>query len=425
MNMHIAQAMDGLGDTKATEAFLRTSLAKDGAALGDANASVAEQWVLLGWTLGVQTRYDDADHAFARGVAAYKALYGDDGFDVGHAYNEWSLMQARANRIDAAEKSAREAARIYAKTIAPTHRKALSSQNSLLVLMERRGRIVDALPQREKLTALAATPGATTPRQLAYYYAWLGHDYSHLGRYDDAEAALRKSLDLAAREAGGANDRAGDNTARRELGVLRVVTGRYDDAERALRDALAQALASQPPDESTARAIKGSLGDLLRLEGRRDEALQLLREATVFPESLSATNAWRPILLAQRCEAELDVGDVGGASATCAQALDHAGKAYPADDFRSAFARYAAARVALAQGRNADAETLSRTALRLRSPPHPDTHPRVLEAEVALQQALAAQGRHDEARRLRGSIEPRLAGANPYFAELRRRLAAD
>ena len=425
MNMHIAQAMDGLGDAQATEAFLRASLAEDGAALGDANASVAEQWILLGWTLGVQARYDDADAAFARGAAAYRALYGDDGFDVGHAYSEWSIIQARANRIDAAEKSAREAARIYAKTLAPTHRKALSSQNTLLVLMERRGHIVDALPQREKLTTLATTPGVTTPRQLAYYYAWLGYDYSQVGRYDEAEAALRKALDLAALGEGGANDRAGDNAARRELGVIRVLTGRYDDAERVLRDALARALASQPPDEGSARAIKGSLGDLLRLEGRRDEALQLLREATVFPDNASATNAWRPILFAQLCEAELDAGAIDDADASCTQALGFARKAYPADDFRNAFALYAGARVASARGHADQAEPLLREALRLRSPPHPATHPRVLEVEVALQQALASRGDRAAARTLRSGIEPRLQGANPYLATLRSRLAAD
>jgi len=423
MHMHIAQAMDGLGDRKASEAFLRDSLAEDRAALGDKNASVAEEWVLLGWTLGQLERFDEADRAFASGVAAYKSLYGDDGFDVGHAYNEWSLVQSKANRIDDAEKSAREAVRIYEKTVGPTHRKTLSERHALLALMERRGHVVDALPEREKLTALAATPGLTTPRQLAYYYQWLGYDYAQVSRYDDAEAALRKSLVLAA-QGGGAYDRLGDNVARRELGVIRVVSGRYADAEAVLRDALAQALAPQPPDMSTARAIKGSLGDLLRLAHRNDEALGLLREATDFPATLSPAHSWRPILLAQRSEAELEAGDIAAAQASAAQSLDYAKKAYPADDFRNAYALYASARIALAQQRGGDAEAPLREALRLRSPPFPADHPSVLEVEVALAQSLAMQHKDAEARALREHIGPLLAAPLPYNADLRARLGA-
>lgn len=424
MHMHIAQAMDGLGKPAETEAFLRASLAEDTAILGDANPSVAEQWVLLGWTLGLLNRFDEADAAFTRGVAAYKGLYGNDGFDVAHAFNEWSIVQARATRIDEAEASAREAARIYALTVGPRHRKTLSIEHSLLALMERRGHVVEALPRRETLTALVAEPGATAPRQLANYYTWLGYDYAQVGRYDDAEATLRKSFEISAREPGSAGDRSGDNIARREYGVVHIVTGRFDAAETILRDALAQALAQDPPDKGSARAISGSLGDLLRLRGRLDEALVLLREATDFAPNLSPSNPWRPILLAQRSEAELDAGDVDAARSSATQSLEFADKAYPADDFRRAFALYAAARVALAGQRGADAEPLLRRALGLRSPPHPATDPRVLEVEVALVQALAAQGKRDEAERLRHMLGARLVGASPYLILLRKRLAA-
>ncbi len=422
MHTRIAQAMDGLGKPKETEVHLRASLAEDSARLGEVHAAVAEQRVLLGWTLGLQGRFDEADVEFRRGVDAYTALYGPDGYDVGHAWNEWSLIQARATRIDAAEASAREAARIYALTVGPRHRKTLSIEHSLLALMERRGRVVEALPRREALTAIVAEPGVVEPRQLANYYSWLGSDYAQVGRYGDADAMFGKSFAISEREPGSAGDRSGDNIARREYGLIRIVTGRYAEADSILRDALGKALAQQPPDQGSARAIRGSLGEMLRLAGQLDEARDMLREATTFAPNLSATNAWRPILLAQRSEAELDAGDVGAARASAEEALSFADRAYPADDFRRGFALFAAARVALAESRHAAAEPLLRQALALRSPPHPATHPRVLEVEVALVQSLAAQDKHDEAKSLRATLASRLAGNHPYHILLRKRL---
>jgi serine/threonine-protein kinase len=422
LHVHVAQALDGKGDAAETERFLRASLAQDQAALGDNDKSVAEQWVLLGWTLGMLSRYDESDDAFGHGIAAYRTLYGDDGFDLGHALNEQSLVQARANRIDAAERSVREAVRIYHATVGPNHRKTLAAEHNLLALMERRGRIVEALPQREQIAARAAGPGISTPRQLAFHYQWLGYDYAQVGRYDDAEAALHKSLALG-EQASGRRDDIADNTARRELGAMRITAGRYDDAESVLREALAIALAQQPADLGNARALKGLIGELLRLRHRNVAALAALREATDFPASLSATDMWRPITLAQRSEAELDAGDAAAAEASASSALDHAHRAYPADDFRNAFALYALARACLARGAPQRAESLLREALKLRSPPHPATHPRVLEVEVALVQALAAQDKQVEASTLRARIEPLLRQAPPpYSADLEARL---
>lgn len=420
-HMHIAQALDGKGDAVQTEKFLRASLAQDRAAIGDDDKSVAEEWILLGWTLGVLARFDEAQDAFDHGIASYKRLYGNDGFDVGHAFNELSIVQAKANRIDDAKASTREALRIYRITIGATHRKTLSVEHGLLALSERYGRIPEVLAQREALVARAASPGVSTPLELARHYSWLGFDYAQVGRYDDAEAALQKSLELGGK-GGSTYDRTSANAVRRELGLLRVTAGRYDEAESVLREALALAL-SEPPDATTARAIKGSLGDLLRLRGHHDEALALLREASDFPPDTASTSMWRPILIAQRSEAELDAGDAAVALASAQQALEFAAQAYPVDDFRRGFALYALARAQLAATKPGDAEALLREALKLRQPPFPVTHPRILEVEVALVQALAGQGKAAEAQAARARIEPLLLqSSHPYCAELRARL---
>jgi serine/threonine-protein kinase len=151
--------------------------------------------------------------------------------------------------------------------------------------------------------------------------------------------------------------------------------------------------------------------------------LALLREAADYPSDTAPTSMWRPIVVAQRSEAELDAGDAAAALASARQALDFATRAWPADDFRRGFPLFALARAELAAETSADAEPLLREALRLRRPPFPDSHPRVLEVEVALVEALAAQGRHAEAQALRARIEPLLRKPPlPYSTVLLARL---
>jgi serine/threonine-protein kinase len=85
----------------------------------------------------------------------------------------------------------------------------------------------------------------------------------------------------------------------------------------------------------------------------------------------------------------------------------------------------ALARANLALGHASEAAPLLRETLAACSPPYPPNDPRVLEIKVALVNALDALGRADEARTLRGNLEPLLkASASPYLADLRQQLAA-
>jgi tetratricopeptide (TPR) repeat protein len=181
--------------------------------------------------------------------------------------------------------------------------------------------------------------------------------------------------------------------------------------------------ARETPEPLKLKALQVSLGDLLRLQHRGNEALALLQEATTLTTPLPDDNPWRPLALARLSEAQLDSGDATAAAATAQSALEYSRKAFMADHSRNGFALYALARAQLALGRAALAEPLLREALKVRSPPHPATHPRVLEGEVALAQALAAQGKREQAQALATQIKPRLqASASPYAADLLVRL---
>jgi hypothetical protein len=82
------------------------------------------------------------------------------------------------------------------------------------------------------------------------------------------------------------------------------------------------------------------------------------------------------------------------------------------------------ARADLALDRACEAEPLLREALAARSPPYPDSDPRV-EVRIALVNALAELGDLDEAHALTTEIDPLLkTSSSPYAADLRTRLAS-
>jgi serine/threonine-protein kinase len=86
---------------------------------------------------------------------------------------------------------------------------------------------------------------------------------------------------------------------------------------------------------------------------------------------------------------------------------------------------FALARAKLALERAAEAEPLLREALAVRSPPLRADDLRVLEVKASLALALAMLGRADEARALRGEIEPLLsASPSPYAKDLVARFAS-
>jgi hypothetical protein len=104
--------------------------------------------------------------------------------------------------------------------------------------------------------------------------------------------------------------------------------------------------------------------------------------------------------------------------------MSYARKAIPAHHLWLGVHLFAQARARMAIERPAEAESLLREALAVRSPPHPADDPRVLEVKVALVNALTAQRKNDEARALTAEITPLLEASNsPYATDLLARLA--
>lgn len=200
--------------------------------------------------------------------------------------------------------------------------------------------------------------------------------------------------------------------------------GLYAQSDAVFGEALAVSLEHGSNTSSQTCQLRHGIGQNLRLEHRYAEAIEQLRALTrdeCMP-SESDIDIWRPQVLADLSQAQLDNGDAAAAYATATQALEYGHKALR-DSYLLAIPLFAMARAALALERASEAEPLLRQALALRGAVHPANDPRLVEVKVSLFNALKAQKKDDETRALSDEIEPLLsASTTPYAADLRARL---
>jgi len=417
-----ASALVRKGDASA-ERYLRASLAGDEKALGANNPSVADQEVQLGNLLARHGRFDEAEASFRRAIAAFTATYGAVSNGVAHALNEMSNMLEDKGDLAGAEAALNEALRIRMATVGPDHHDTIAVESNLFWLIEYEGRYEEAVPRRLALLDRATRAGQLHEQDRATVLASLGKDYRELGRFDDAVATLRDAVAVVDRLEGSGSMIAAP--IRRQLGLAEMLTGDYAAAERTLRATLEVMRAHDPPTTPTLNFLRADIGKLLRLQHKVAESLAELVAANEALAKISTpTNMSRPLALSELALTEIEAGDVEAASRTADDALDYARKAYPANHYMLGLPLFAVGSARLAAGRAGDAEPLLREALRVRTPPHPESDPRVLEVKVALVAALTRLGERDEAQRLRTQVEAELRTLRtPYGADLRRRLA--
>ena len=205
-----------------------------------------------------------------------------------------------------------------------------------------------------------------------------------------------------------------------------MLAGNYEQAEETLRASFAIELRHGSPTSQWVNLARGNLGNLMRLQHRFPEALHELDSAVsaVLTQPVNEANPWIAPLMAQLSEAALDAGDLVKARSAAAKALSTArGVAHP-DSPRLPAPLFAMARVQLADGNAHAAELLLREALAIRNKWLPEHDPRILELNVALAQACAAQGRIEEAGAMATHLRVALQGStSPYATDLRARLA--
>ncbi|HEV7491001.1 MAG TPA: tetratricopeptide repeat protein, partial [Rhodanobacteraceae bacterium] len=419
----IAVSLHGQDNSKEAEPFLRNALETDRSIYGDRHEAVLDDWLELGDELTELSRFDEAISALQNAVALARELHGPIHSTVANALQELSGTMGYAGKYAESERLQREALEVFEKVYGPEHHETVTARGNLYWTLEREGRYQEALKSRlETLPGMEQRP-ATRPEAIAAYWTSIGGDYSKIGRLDEAEAALRKSLAIWAKLQG-SNDEWDSADPLLTLADILRWQGRLAEAEATMRHAIAIEEKHEPPSSGWLNRDRSSLGDILRLEHRYDEAL---RETSA---ALAARGGAKPdpiqcVIVARLSLAQLEAGDPATARATASDSVTMARAVFPHGHLNLSTPLFALGRADLATGHADDAEPLLREAIAVRSPPFPAEDPRVLEVKVALVNALDALGRADEARELRAEIEPPLkASASSYAADLRTQLKA-
>ena len=422
----IASAHIEKGDLAEAEARLRRSLERDATELGAHSEAVAESWILLGNVLGRTERLDEGEQAFRNGIAILRALFGNDSYHVAHALNELSSLLSDKNDFEGAEAALRQSLDVRLRTVGEDHRDTFVVRHNLLVLQETLGRIAEALPERLALLRRAeASGGRVTRRTMASYYLATGRDLRDVGQFNAAVPMLQEAIEAFGETLGPTTDIAVSSW--RSLGTTLTLAGRYDEAEASLRKAAAIQAGRKEDPALRQASVDLDLGNLLRLRHRMEEALPLLESAVrAFDDGAFPSSTLRPAALAALSEARLDLGDAAAARADAVAAVDSARANLPPRHFLIAAPLHALARAELSLGHAQAAEPLLQEALDLRMATHAADDPRTLEVQVARVTMLHALGRHADAESVRAAIEPMLATSrSPYSADLRARLRAD
>ena len=418
----IGSALAKKGDSKSAEEFLRSSLDEDRAALGENDPAVADQWVQLGNLFARHGRFDESEAAFRRAIGSFSAIYGGSSNGVAHTLNEMSNMLEDKGDLAGAERALNEALQIRMATVGPDHHDTIAVESNLLWLMEYEGRYEEALPKRLALIDRASRAGQLHEQDRATVLASVGKDYRELGRFDEAVATLREAVAIIDQSAG--PESLIGAPLRRQLGLAQMIAGDYAGADATLHAALEALRTHDPPTSPTLNLVRADIGKLRRLQHRIAESLTELEAANqILAAKANPTDMSRPLALAELASTQLEAGDTDSAAKSAYEALNIARKAYPPKHYMLGVPLYAMARIRNALGHHQEAESLLREALDVRSPPHPRSDPRVLEAKIELIDVLTQLGKTDEARAMRTDIASDLRALRaPYGEDLRSRL---
>jgi len=418
----VAESLHGQDNSKDAEPILRDALAHDRARYGDRHQFVINDWIDLGAVLNELSRFDEAAEALRTAADLARAVHGPIHSSVANALQELAASQGYAGDVAGSERTQREALEIFEKVFGPEHRETMIARGNLLWSIERQGRYEEAVQGRLATMKILEQLSTTRPDAIASAYTALGNDYFKLGRFDEAEASVRKAL-AAWAKLQGSNEEWDSADPMVVLADILRWHGRYAESEAMMRHAIDIEQKHEPPSSGWLNRDRSTLGDVLRQEHRYAEALR---------ESSAAMDARRdakpdPIqcmLLSRLSLAQLDAGDAALAQKTAADSVAMARDVFPPKHLNLSTPLLALGRADLALGHADKAEPLLREAIATRSPPFPDDDPRVLEIKVPLINALLALGRNEESRALRGEVEPLLkASPSPYIRGLAAELA--
>jgi tetratricopeptide (TPR) repeat protein len=269
------------------------------------------------------------------------------------------------------------------------------------------------------------------PAVQAELYQTLGNMYQKLGKYDQADALLRSSLDRRKSIAGSDSQEVADSLV--ALGALRLDQGQLAEAERLVREGLVIDQRRLPPQDASRTKATSALGRIQEERGAYDEAVKTLDETIRLQSAKNENTTDLSESINELATAHYYLGHFALADSLYRRALAMDRQLYGAVHPRVADDFYDMGLVQHDLGDNRQAEQDYRQALAIKQSWYGTEHPDTALIMAAVGQALVYQGRYDEAavflqdalatqERIFGKVHPQVAmGLNVLgLLELRR-----
>ncbi len=269
------------------------------------------------------------------------------------------------------------------------------------------------------------------PEVQADLFQTLGNMYQKLGKYDQADALLRSSLDRRRSLAGPDSQDVGDSLV--AMGALRLDQGQLADAERLVRQGLAIDRKRLPPRDPSILKAQSALGRILEERGVYNDAVKLLDQTIQLQSANNQITTDLSESTNELATAHYYLGHFAQADSLYKRALAIDRQLYGAVHPRVADDFYDMGLVQHDLGKDRQAEQDYREALGIKQSWYGKEHPDTALIMAAVGQALVYQGRYDEAapvlqealgiqERIFGKVHPQVAmGLNVLgLLELRR-----
>ncbi|MEM9598335.1 MAG: tetratricopeptide repeat protein, partial [Acidobacteriota bacterium] len=261
------------GKVDEAEAYHRRSLAGFRRLRGHAHVVTLNSAQNLASVLVKTGKTDEAEQLHRESLGAKRRLLGDDHPSTLTSIANFGSLLDRRGQASESEAHLREALLGRRRVLGPEHPQTLVSINNLATLLRKRGQLDEAEAlAREVLEAFQRTFGAEHRNTLRCQRS-LGQVLREQGRFDEAEFLLGKALEAQRRTLG--DDHPDTLLTMGATGDLFQKWGKPGDAEPYYREVLAGYRQVHGEDHPKTVRNRESLANVLRRQGRLEEAARL------------------------------------------------------------------------------------------------------------------------------------------------------
>jgi len=275
----------------------------------------------LGSTLLQLGRLNEAEPLLREALAIRRSKLHPDHPNLLSVLNNLGSLLRKQEKHDEAEIMFAEVLAVQRRTLSPDHPDLATSLNNLAGLMTTRGRIEASIPlYREAIEIQKAMPEVNNPA-LGKTIMNLATALSAVGDREGARRELGAAIELLRQSFG--EDDPNVAAAMHNLAMLHLNSGDLAAAEQMTRDALTIFERRLPAGHPSIAHMLDSLGGILYLSERFQEAVPLLEQALAQRRAaLGAKHTQVGLTLTKLSEAKLRLGETGPAQEEAEAAVE-------------------------------------------------------------------------------------------------------